>query len=58
MVPRVFDQMVRTPGMPRQTKSTVREISASFITSLERKVAHSTAISPSPDAFACFSISF
>ena len=31
--------------MPRQTKSIVPEISASFITSLERKVAHSMVMS-------------
>ena len=38
-VPLVFDQIVMMPGMPRQTKSNAPEISASFITSLERNVA-------------------
>ena len=40
----VFDQIVMMPGMPSETKSTVPEISASFITSLERNVAHSVVI--------------
>ena len=56
-VPLVFDQIVTMPGMPRETKSTEPEISASFITSLERKVAHSVVMSR-PAALACFSISF
>jgi hypothetical protein len=57
-VPLVFDQMVTMPGMPRQTKSTLPEISASFITSLERNVAQSIETSPRPAALACFSIIF
>ena len=43
--------------MPSETKSTEPEISASFITSDERNVAHSVVMSR-PEAFACFSISF
>ena len=56
-VPLVFDQIVMMPGMPSETKSTEPEISASFITSEERNVAHSVVMSR-PEAFACFSISF
>ena len=58
MLPLVFDQMVMMPGMPRHTKSTLPEISASFITSLERNVAQSTSTSPRPAALACCSIIF
>ena len=55
-VPLVFDQIVMMPGMPSETKSTEPEISASFITSEERKVAHSV-VTSRPAALACFSIS-
>jgi len=58
ILPLVFDQIVMMPGMPRQTNSTLPEISASFITSLERNVAQSTLTSPRPAALACFSIIF
>ena len=57
-MPLVFDQIVMMPGMPRHTKSTLPEMSASFITSLERNVAHSTETSPRPAALACLSIIF
>ena len=44
-IPLVFDQIVMMPGIPSETKSTEPEISASFITSEERKVAHSVVMS-------------
>ena len=56
--PLVLAQMVAMPGTPRQTKSTLLESSASFITSLERKVAQLTLTSPRPCARACFSTIF
>ena len=56
--PPVLAQMVAIPVGPRHTKSTLPESSASFITSLERKVAQVTFTSPRPCALACFSTSF
>ena len=56
--PFVLSQMVISPGTPSETNSTAPEISASFITSDERNVFHSTFTSPRPAALACFSTSF
>ncbi len=57
ITPLVRSQMVISPGTPRETKSTLPESKASFMTSEERKVFHSTLTSPRPAAFACFSTS-
>ena len=57
-VPFVLDQIVMMPGMPRQTKSTLPDSSASFITSLDRNWLNSAFTSPRPAALACFSIIF
>ena len=56
--PLVRSQMVIMPAMPSETKSTLPESSASFITSEERKVFHVTSMSPRPAALAPFSTSF
>ncbi|MBK7471598.1 MAG: hypothetical protein IPI73_14250 [Betaproteobacteria bacterium] len=58
MVPRVRAQIVPSPVMPRQTKSTLEESSASFITSLERNVAQVTFRSGMPASFASRSTIF
>ncbi len=58
MLPRVLAQIVAMPGMPRHTKSTEPEISASFITSDERNCDQATVTSPRPAFLASASISF
>jgi hypothetical protein len=50
--------MVISPGTPSETKSTLPDSSASFMTSEERKVFHSTVMSPRPAVLARFSTSF
>ena len=56
-LPCVRAQIVSKPGTPPETMSTEPESKASFMAAGLLKVAHTTLISPTPAALACFSSS-